>query len=216
MHDVFSPRGPLQSPRKVKRASRILRSKFTRSDMTLSNDNVILEGDTYLVPVRRAKSVQLSHQSEQEPYRRLMNEFNVLLFLFPDFPKAMMKTLVFREKGNTRVVANFLKSRGWGNNDPLILTLSSKIHLHVELEYFWGLDKPEFRKKLSKQPCGSFFVSFKKPKTYLLCFVNKSGQIDQNRIASPRVEANDHSTIFINNPLKRPDSIPIQDILLLN
>ena len=59
--------------------------------------------------------------TEKNEQDKMLYDFNILLFLFPGFPKAMMKALVVREEGNMKAVAEYLKLKGWGQTTKIEL-----------------------------------------------------------------------------------------------
>lgn len=143
------------------------------------------------------------------PHRKFLNDYNTLLFLFPEFPKAMMETLVIRELGNMKAVASFLLSRGWGSKKSLTDGLSHSINPHIDVKYFWGPDRPEYVAKLQKEQNGSYYTVFSPPHTYLIYFKNERGLIEQGQICSPHVESK--KLIY---PLSRPEFIKTKELLV--
>ena len=151
-----------------------------------------------------------------KPHTKLQNDFNVLKFLFPQFPEKMMKILIVREQGNTRNVANFLVLRGWGGPSPLIKNLSSDISEHVSTPHFWGIFKPEYLEFLASKPIGSFFVVFERPGHYVLYYINIIGLIGKSRVRGPNSFGKKITQkIGYGNALHRTD-IPLQDLIIFD
>ena len=159
-----------------------------------------------------------SSPMERNEQDKMLYDFNILLFLFPGFPKAMMKALIVREEGNMRAVAEYLKLKGWGQTTKvdLISTISNSTSLHFKIPYFWGKFKRNHLKILSKYDSGYYFTCFAYPNNYYLCCVNTSGETTKVPLESPKIPKLYEQLFSLTHPITRPDSISIHDLVFLD
>jgi len=156
--------------------------------------------------------------TEKNEQDKMLYDFNILVFLFPGFPKAMMKALIVREEGNMRAVAEYLKMKGWGQTTKvdLISTISNSTSLHFKIPYFWGKFKRNHLKILAKYDCGYYFTCFAYPNNYYLCCVNTKGETTKVPLESPKVPQLYEQLFSLTHPIPRPESISIHDLVFLD
>lgn len=153
-----------------------------------------------------------SPRTQNNPYRKFINDYNTLLYSFPGFPDVMMKALILREQGNMYAVAKFLKSRGWGNPTSQLTMFDDKTNQHITAQYFWGIDKPEYCTFLENKPVGTYFIVLSPP-AYLIYFLTEDG-ISTQRVSNLNINSINLSNLPLYAPLKRDDSISIMDLLI--
>jgi len=155
---------------------------------------------------------------ERNEQDKMLYDFNILVFLFPGFPKAMMKALIVREEGNMRAVAEYLKMKGWGQTTKvdLISTISNSTSLHFKIPYFWGKFKRNHLKILAKYDCGYYFTCFAYPNNYYLCCVNTKGETTKVPLEGAKVSQLYEQLFSLTHPIPRPESISIHDLVFLD
>ena len=153
----------------------------------------------------RSRNLYMENVNARE---RLIADYQMLVYSFPEFPEAMLKALVIREQGNMKMVAIYLLERGWGKPSPLLDVISNTENTHFTVHYFWGELTPSHIDKLKKQPAGSYFTALTLPKTYALYRINGQGEVQTEYLESPDIVGVPLDMTKLTNPLTRPRSIP--------
>lgn len=138
------------------------------------------------------------------PAEILMEEYSTISLQFPNFPKAMLKTLIIREKGRCYFVAKDLINRGWGKEFPTLSNLSSEPNVHFTLDYFWGDMKEEYFSYLKENgKPGNYFTAFRHPKQYIICYIEGNGNPKERSIGHPQMQNIQIQIFKLSEPLSR-------------
>lgn len=135
---------------------------------------------------------------------KMFFDYQMIGYLFPDFPKSMLDILVVRERGNMKAVALYLLHKGWGKTSPLIDALSSSEDPHFTVKYFWGLLKESYLEELKTKPTGTYFTAIELPNNYSMFVHSGSGEILKEQIKAPSVEEVPAECSKLKFPLERP------------
>ena len=149
----------------------------------------------------------------ENPSERMLLDYYTLLYSFPGFPKAMLSTLVIRERGNMKAISSYLQDHGWGRSNMLLDVLRDSESSHFTVKYFWGEFKPSFLDELKKNPVGSYFTSYKTPHKYLLHILTDGKQIYRKYISTPEVEMVSKDLPLMDYPLPRPCTVKERDLV---
>ena len=152
--------------------------------------------------------------SENQNLYQLRYQFFILIHMFPDFPKKLMKILYLREQGNTKVVVQQLVAKGWSPS-KFPDTISTSSHDFLSIDYFWGDLKYSYVKKLRMGAPGSYFTARKEDKTYIICYLSFRRTMVCKETSSPLVQESHRKLFSLSIPLPRPSSIPIETLFSL-
>lgn len=199
----------------------IVRKRSKKDLFQVTNDLII---PSISLPRRKTVNESSSYRNQspyisprlQSPYRTFVNDYNTLLFSFPGFPEAMMKSLILREEGNMFTVARFLKSRGWGEPGVKYRSkFNNTTDAHIQIQHFWGINKPEYVVHLQNKPIGTYYIVLVKPK-YVMYYVTQVG-IKSHRLSTLDTHPNcSEPGIKYFIPLSRCIDIPLSDLLLFS
>ena len=144
----------------------------------------------------------------------ILMQYNILLEVFPDFPEAMMKTLLLRENGNGKRVAKDLIKRGWKpSSEQSLKNLSSEEADIFSVPYYWGKLVPEHVTLLLASPSGSYITSWScKKNSFVICSINHNHHIVERETSSPSVQELQTMTYSLKYGLPRPKNIRVLDL----
>ena len=205
------------SQRFVHRATGVVKQNTKRLSCTVNSCNLNEEINYRTKSIPKRKSLSIGHSSGFQlllnPYKKFISNYKLLLNSFPEFPKIMMKTLVLREKGNLKAVYKFLVKRGWKSLNKV--HFRNHIDLHIQIDHFWGIDKPEYSSILDDKPLGTYFIVLSAP-VYYIYFKCLDG-IKKQHIPTPDILSLPRcNTINYTKPLIRPKKITLEELIIFS